>query len=380
MSLWNNRLRGPVAAVIEIGLILFTGLLGSLFAEDLRNLDAYLNFFQGRGELQFAMVLFWILFAVTLTFALYRHYQIGLERTRLANEMMDLIRTQPSPDFLGHYDKALNKAYRALYVVRHMEYSSPVAERSVREILKQICIVADRFNPHHNTSDYTANLMLFVGRGEILERSCEEMILQESQRFRATNQGLESTRGVLRIAPNLSYAVDAGGDAPNPRLRVISLPLPEVATRPRENAINEHDVHWFMLPGAPRAWESGRASQMPDTTRIRDWCDENASLPPDLVEKLETYMRKAARKGRFQAFVSLPVWNIATTRTGSHAVPEAKPMAILNIDSHTCGFFGEERPIEEFAILMRPFLEAISELIELLMAHEKSYALQTHTK
>lgn len=379
-AVWSAFAPRPWAAALEVLLIAVVGVWGSLFADSVRDVDLYYNAVVRReGTLHWPLALFWGLTLVTVPFVVSRHWFVAKEKEALTEDLKRLISTQPPANFLARYQSYfVESSYVAYIAINADPYESDTIDGAIRSILHNICALADLFNPHHPDSNYGANLMCFVGTDDIRERGYSAQVLSESAQFRSATEGLDGFEGFLRLIPTLSCdlgveRVKDGHVAPKSGLRNISLPVPLQPYTPREKQLREDNVHWHLLPGAPRCFVRGTAESVPDTRNLRRWCEENASLAPDVVEKIGSYMTDEGDRGRFRAFVSLPVPRAGTRpeATKGSLLTTPRPLAVLNIESACPGFFAHERPVVEFSMLMAPFLSLLSMLLGTRLEHDK---------
>ena len=360
---WQQLALHPAAVTVEIVLVSICGVIASVFSSEIGE--------QTRaGALLSSVGLFWLGVVVSIAYVFGRRLLAAKERAELLENLRKLIRTQPPPNFLAQFERLfIESQYLAQTALQTQEADTEILEEATRSVLGNICAMAGLFNPQQ-PEPVRANLMCFVSVKDIERRGEQDDYLLLSEKFRSATEGLDGYRGFLRVVRSLSFWVEDHNIPEPERWGNSALPVPHKPFSEKERPLNSRDVHWHLLPGAPRAFLTWESRSIPNTSNINaDWFRENTALSADVMEKTVRYFEDAARNGHFQAFVSLPV-----PRPGSPPPysPESKdslvfdenPIAILNIESPHSGFFSSERPVVEFSMIMAPFLELLGRLVE----------------
>lgn len=261
--------------------------------------------------------------------------------------------------------------------MNHHRHAVQELEQLIRDLLADICKLAQMSNPHHSSKKYAANIMLYIPLDKEMS-DVERGRLKEEIKFTAAYQGVDGLRGVLRLMRRLSCDNETDENAPKMSLRPLCLPIPMDVRKP--GGVGGGD-HWFVLPGAPRSYVSFSPSQVPDVRMLGEWCRENASFDPELIGRIEQYMEEAASKRRFGSFYSLPLaapdWQqsrgpIELERAIDE--PELRPMGVINIESVDAGLFELPEPAKDFFIFIGPFLLLLAELVDKLISWDPDYA------
>lgn len=375
----------PLAFMIEVGLLIITGALASVFSSELGSIAHY-AIWRG-GQIVPELWLFWGIFVLTIAFAGVRHWSLFELDRRLTQEMIATVRTQPQSIVLTRYNDFFREAfgrYRRLLDIQFDELTSEQDKEDVkaefeqvlRDILADICKLAKLFNPHHSSAGYAANIMLYIPNTEFGEKTRDALLLET--KFMAENQGFDGLQGVLRLMLALSCDNESDPNQPKKSLRPISLPIPKRVQKPRKAPGKA--AHWFVLPGAPRAYVSFLPSQVPNVRTLGAWCRENTAFDEERIERIEAYMEDAADKKRFSSFYALPLpkpsWQREHTPPTSHVIenPRQRLFGVINIESVDPGLFEFAEPAKDFFMFIDPLLIIVSELVDALLELDPQYA------
>jgi hypothetical protein len=61
--------------------------------------------------------------------------------------------------------------------------------------------------------------------------------------------------------------------------------------------VRSSDGRWLVLPGAPKAYVTREASHVPDTSKLRSWCEQEGQLPARAVDEIVAYFKTAGIGG-----------------------------------------------------------------------------------
>lgn len=368
----------PFYIFVEILCLLLTGLMGSLFTNEIRTLEHYSFGFNSKFVF-WPVGFFWIIFLFTITISVCRHYKTQKDQEKLTNELKDLIKTQPDSQIL----EKISTYFEIKYQEMLSELSDPTIkgiEETIRSILLALCDIADKSNPYHTADYYGANIMIFIDMEEIKRSSSYSEIVNEAESFMDVNGSLESRKGVLRLAIQLSCdkSSEESENTFNKRIKPISLPVPIIQSILKTEFTDEDDIHWFVLPGGPSAFEKNNPEAIPDTTKIGQICREYGSFEPSVIEKIENYMRESAKNKRFCSFISIPIPKSPINLDENPSEISSMPSYVLNIESNKKGFFEDANPFLKFCLTTKPFIYMLSQLLEQLHQLEPNYGLRSY--
>ena len=345
--------RTPVYAAVVTLLGLFAGLLGSLYADDIK---AAFPFVIGHGSVSRPAALFWG--AALMTTVLFFFGQRAGEadrkesETRLdqrSAELSRLIRTLPPSDFLSTFRKIFWDCGNALVETVNSppdELTPDAIEGAIRIVLFGVATLAQKFDAAAPDVVYASNIMLFRPADTLSGSEGENV--RSFLKFSPAETDLQALRGVLVLKRKLSTTT-AGGTPPAADDSLIPLALP-VPTEIRD----QRTGRWKALPGAPMAFSTGGLEAYIDTLTLGAWCRRDGDFPESTAAAIDEYFR--SNRARFvRSFISIAIKPLQGDAVG-----------VLNIHRNQPGLLEEKEPVQQFAPLVSPFIFLLIRLLELL--------------
>jgi hypothetical protein len=385
----------PWNKVIVTLLGAFAGLLGAVYTEDIKSTLPLTLYFQKHHALEFwaataasAMLFFSVQWAADRKRSeseaeLRRRAEMLGSRTdeavRKTAEVVNLIQTLPPAGFISDLGQTYDLCSRILAQLRKSprdQLTIDATQISIRAMLAAIAALAHKFDASPAAVIYGANVMLFRPMAKILPS--EHNALRERMLFHEGS--FDDLEGILDLQPSLSASwpsPSGGNPKPDPAIREFALPIP----KPPYNTIHNRAR---VLPGASSIFVSARAGNgildgYADTVSLGDWCHQYGDFTFEIGEKVGAYFKSAS--DRIRSMVSLPI-----------SVPEdpAQIVGICNIHRGQPGLLrmapqrsspkdggqpnkdqialkdADLGPATEFALLIRPLLGILWNLIEIM--------------
>jgi hypothetical protein len=339
------------AAVVTL-LGLFAGLLGSLYADDIK---AAFPFVIGNGPVSRPAALFWIAALATTLMFFFGQRAAEAERkeseTRLdlrSAELSRLIRTLPPSDFLSTFRKIFWDCGNALVETVNSapeELTREAIEGAIRIVLFGVATLAQKFDAAAPDVVYAANIMLFRPAINLSGNDGEKV--RANLRFLPTETDLRALRGVLILERTLSTTT-ASGSPPGADDSLTPLALP-VPTEIRD----QQTGRWKALPGAPMAFSTGGLEAYVDTLTLGAWCRREGDFPESIAAGIDEYFR-SNRAQSVRSFISIAIKPLRGDAIG-----------VLNIHRNQPGLLEEKEPVQQFAPLVSPFVFVLIRLLEL---------------
>jgi hypothetical protein len=320
----------------------------------------------------------------------------------LAGDLKETVRTMPPEGFLTSYAALYQEAEFALSLVVSLPPGQRPAElvpAAIRRVLRMVAVLAKQFDRSPEGASYSANLMLYRAAEAIPE--AERAAVESRLRFCPDEMArLDALRGVLDLRRDLSTAAEDPECEPLDWLPDdFAFPIP---WRPYAQHRRRGDTarRFRIAPGAPVAFTLGTFSQVPDTSKIDDWCRAYSVLL-DEVPSIESFFGEAEGvhiASLVSIAISPPIDPTEGDRTeGSAPEREAgegvrrivlesgavvqiepdhdedpvlvpvwghEPVAVLNIDSDRINLLrGNDRIIGQFYDALTPFRSILARLI-----------------
>lgn len=310
------------------------GLIGSIFSEDLTNLD---NYRPVPGQ-PFAWVWLYFVFAYAAVrlVMLHREYVIGRQteqvqslRTSAGNihvglgRLQELLHTMP-PDNFGEqlassYPRLLALAEYSLTELDEPSNDGEHLEQDIQLMLEEIASLAAVFDETRDGTTFSVNLMLYYPYEGLNADDCERL-RDQMLHFWCCSPGLEGLAGVLVGHPQLSVCVTSGeetGSACETDRPAFALPV-----------IDHKDREARVLPGAPRAFTQQVVKLYHDVQELIDECDGcSVEVLPETAEAIRKYF---SEHEEIRSFVSMPLPYV--NEEGDIIV-----LGVINIDKPTPG-------------------------------------------
>lgn len=350
------------AAVVTL-LGLFAGLLGSLYADDIK---AAFPFVIGNGPVSRPATLFWSA-ALTTTVLFFFGQRAGEadrkeSETRLdqrSAELSRLVRTLPPSDFLSTFRKIFWDCGNALVETVNSppdELTADAIEGAIRIVLFGVATLAQKFDAASPDVVYASNIMLFRPAHTLSGSEAENV--RSFLKFVPAETDLRALRGVLVLKPKLSTTT-ASGTPPGGDESLIPLALP-VPIEIRD----ERTGRWKALPGAPLAFSTGGLEAYADTLTLGDWCRRDGDFPESTAAAVDEYFR-SNRARLVRSFISVAVKPL-----------QGDAIGVLNIHRNERGLLGEKEPVQQFAPLVSPFIFVLIRLLELLERIRDNFTIE----
>lgn len=340
------------AAVVTL-LGLFAGLLGSLYADDIK---AAFPFVIGYGPISRPAALFWGAALATTVLFFFGQRAGEADRkeseTRLdqrSAELSRLVRTLPPSDFLSTFRKIFWDCGNALVETvnsQPAELTPDAIEGAIRIVLFGVATLAQKFDAAAPDVVYASNIMLFRPADTLSASEGENV--RSFLRFSPAETDLRALRGVLVLERKLSTTT-AGGTPPGADDSLIPLALPVPA-----EIRDQRTGRWKALPGAPMAFSTGGLESYIDTLTLGAWCRRDGDFPESTAAAIDDYFR--SDRARFvRSFISIAIKPLQGDAVG-----------VLNIHRNQPGLLEEKEPVQQFAPLVSPFIFVLIRLLELL--------------
>lgn len=165
----GSLLRHPFFATVITLLIIVAGLLGSIYANEIRSA---FPFYWGPGKVSWEAAVFWSLALICALAFFCREQSVSSEQRRAQRSALTqarrfeyLIRTLPPENFLELFADfvggATKLAEAAFKEPKPAPQTRDVVELSVRHLLRMIATLAEEFDGDHLNVEYASNIMLF---------------------------------------------------------------------------------------------------------------------------------------------------------------------------------------------------------------------------
>jgi hypothetical protein len=295
------------------------------------------------------------------------------EAARLTDKLQFTVRTMPPAEFLDDYARY----YRAAEEIVRLMLAAPPAERTpevlraaIRRLLRILALLAKRFDSAPASVSYGANLMVYRRLESI--PGAERDGVKNRIRGVGRNGGLDEADGILDLHPELTTVAEDDNAAPSASLRdplALVIPRKPYADFPKPG---ESHRRFRITPGAPVAFVLRTFSQMPDTAKVRDWCDTETILNNDEVSDVEHYFEQG-QGSDCKSFAS-----IALHAPGADPLNE-DPVAVLNLDSQARDMLrGSREVVLQYMRVTTPFQLLLAVLAAELSAVEEARLVGTY--
>jgi len=354
-------LRHPLFAAAITLLIILAGLLGSIYANEIRSA---FPFYWGQGKISWEATIFWILAWISALAFFFREQSVTIEEQRIqrvarirATRFERLIRTLPPENFLelfGDFFGAATKLVEAAFKEpKPAPQTREVVEQSMRHLLRMIATLAQEFDGDHLSVEYASNIMLFkLSEGMSLE---QREAIRKRLLFCDESVAISNLKGVLELQIPLSAIAAEQSALPDPRMSAIALPIPKTV---------EVDDRWKVFPGAPLAFVSKEPDSYGDSRTLASWCLEYGDFTYEVIDQVRQYFSAS----HVRSFVSIPLFETAADGSDQR---DHDPVAVLNIHATRPGLLrGRTEPLGHFVQIMRPFQLFLGQLLKALPVGE----------
>lgn len=354
----------PVYATVTTVLAVITGLLGSVYQNDIA--AAFPMVWSGPwGQISGRAVVFWVGVVIFAVLFFFRQWWDDMSRERLADtaaraeegtaRIKDLVRTMPPRAFQTQLAQMVGGAHRGLAKMlprsRREEISPDSLAAFIRSLLNSVARLALIYDDQPLGAAgpvvYSTNVMLWVPRPE---GPWPEGI-RKRLRFCADDIDLGQLLGVLELRPDLS-ATSQVAELPPPDddILAMALPVPQDAKR---------DGRWQVLPGAPKAFLTERVDGYDNAATLAEWCSQNGDFRPSVIDELRLYFSDGAGRG-VGSFISRPLLTLDGERLG-----------VLNLHSNQPDILGDfDERMPAFQAMLTPIFLELEAAIEVLIKAE----------
>jgi len=347
---------GPWAGTAQYSAIvslvaLFAGLLGSLYADDIK---AAFPFWWHRGQISTTATFFWLT-AVLGTLMFFAAQQASEnERTKSERrlekrsiQLAQLVRTLPPADFLSTFRQIFwecSVALEGILDATETELNPSLVEGAVRVVLAGVAKLAQKFDGASSDVRYAANIMLFRPTGGLPDPEVDK--IRAILRFAPPETDLRALRGVLILERGLSTTNKIGIPLEaDPDLVPLALAVPKTDHDPQTN-------RWRVLPGAPMAFCTGSLEAYTDTNTLGEWCRREGDFPESTASAIDNYFKSQPAQ-RDRSFVSIALKPF-----------DGEPIGVLNVHRDRVGLLKEKEPVQQFTPLVSPFVFMLISMVD----------------
>ena len=332
--------RNPYVSTVSTFLLLFTGVMGSLYSREIRSLFPFqwkfTSFTQGT-------IIFWVSALIAALLFFVRQRSADRDRHESITRLHDAIRTVPPPDFMT--------VCRHLYgIIRQatseVSYTEEIKE-VIRTSLRALTTLVAQFDRSGEKAEYGTNIMLFKAIQDQNEDELQE--IYGRLKFIEKECSVRELKGILELQTELSANSKTEEAVPDPALEPFALPIPREPITVMET--REKKERWRILPGAPMAFETNKPSFFHNANHLLEWCDASGDFTEYVKEQLRQYFLIQMKNSIF-AFVSLPL--------------PVDNIGVINIHSNRPGLFLSDQHLAHFSNAVFPFLFDICELVKRL--------------
>ncbi len=344
--LWSS----PVLGAVEAALAILAGLVGAVFADELKSWASGLTIWR-HGDAAFPTLpggarLFWELLAITSVLHIARaaasqfHQRKTQRKFELAAaKIEDAVATNASPDYLSEFGLTFEKSHTVFSAASNPEQ----CRRAIQLILKAIAKLASVYDSRKDPTakpDFVANVMWYIP---------SEKAQQWDQHvaFRATGTTLEGVRGVLAMPSAFSVATSREDNKHGLPNFALDVPL----------KIGSQDGGWSVLPGAPFCFVKKDFEHFHPAKDIEGWMVKYGDFSPSVAKAVGAYFRGDPS---IAGFMSLPVL-IPTSDFKEQADREA--IGVLNVHWSAADILDHARAAQKFGHTIYPLRVLLSKLM-----------------
>jgi hypothetical protein len=355
--------RTPFHATLTTFVALIAGLLGSVYAEDIKS--SFPLAWTGLTEWSWTALSFWIFAAVfcVLFWARQRSDDeardalvattAGLASTTTsvaakADEIRKFVQTLPPVTFRTQLSALGRTAMTVADTVAprflHPDRTSDELTNAIQTLLRSIATLAWVFDKEPHDGDvrvpYACNVMVFVPINAAGPPFSNTVI--EKLKF-VERTAVGALMGALELRREFS-ASTAHRDGPDVEVPELALPVPRT--------VLDAYGRFVVLPGAPRAFLTGKTDGYTDSADLAKWCEEKGDFLKAVVDDLRAYFSETGTGNRAASFLSRPLQRAGNT------------FAVMNLHAAKAGIVGPEgdRRIE-FLLMMEPFFGLLESLL-----------------
>lgn len=339
----------PWQALTTTMLGVFTGLLGSLYSEQIKG--AFPFCLWSYSELQKASIShialsFWSLLFMFAFFFFHREHSVIISHKNELELFEKLIRTLPPKDFLEKFKLLFIASHKAKNTIFSTEEKTTCdIESCIRLVLGSIVALAHQFDGCSEKVTYAANIMIYIPIDCFTQQEISE--LHDRMPFVEKEIDLSKLRGVLDLQLTLSRSTTSKPD-PDPHLKPLALAIPTEIRTPSSG-------RWRVLPGAPIAFSDKEKVMdlFSDTSTFDNWFRESGDFSPSVEQSIKEYFSSDEGK-KIKSFISIPIDSL---------MEDDYPIGVLNIHRDSTNLLADEDRARLFLPLVAPFINLLAELL-----------------
>ena len=361
-------------------LIIFTGLLGSIYSSDIKNtIETYIPMVFSSGS---PVSVFVVCFVLTSTLFFFGRNAVERQRattedelrektlslaesltrvdreTRRLGELLNSIPTLPVSEFLEKYSLFLVTAEDMITQRQNGDRLS--AQNDIRAILGMISQLSKEYSKVD--SRHSANIMVYRGVQSYSSSDIEKVRLQEQLQFAEDNVDITHMVGLLELVADLSTSSEDFVDVDAERRFVSDATLkPLCLGIPKSH--RTRDGKFKVLLGAQLAFCERSHSFVSDTEQLTEWMKKHGDFTKRVERSVANYFHDHRD---IRSFVSFPIYSESWYRSAGSS--EAEMLGILNIHTHTEELASSADP--RFVNLINPLVEKLSQLLPQAMRKE----------
>jgi hypothetical protein len=347
--------RTPLYAAIVTLAGLFAGLLGSLYADEIKAVFPFVIWHTQISR--HAVIVFWgsALLATFLFFLAQRGSEAERQESesRLdhrSEELAKLVRTLPPSDFLFTFRRIFwdcSVALAGVLGTPDSELSATLVEEAIRVVLAGVAKLAQKFDGAPEDFRYAANIMLFKPSEDLTNQTIEE--IRKVLKFSPPETDLRALRGVLVLEATLSTTNQSAVPLkPDTDLTPIALAVPRIDRDPLTDK-------WRVLPGAPMAFCKGSLELYTDTHTLGDWCRSEGDFLGSTSSEIDSYFKSVPATQRDRSFVSISLKPL-----------KGEAIGVMNVHRDHVGLLEEKEPAQQFYPLVSPFIFMLIVMLDVL--------------
>ncbi|HUY27929.1 MAG TPA: hypothetical protein VMV27_10960 [Candidatus Binataceae bacterium] len=221
---------GALLAAVVALLTLMAGLFGTLYTGQIQS---EFPFSRLRLPVPWQAAVFWATALVSAFLFFLGQFVAGQRRDHAtrdlygkADELANLIRTVPPPDFLYVFGSIYSDRFAVLSEVLPAASPKEAIQKAIRIVCAGIGTLAQKFDRQPPNTLYAVNIMRFRAVGGLTE--AEAAGVQRRLKFCDPATDLRQLEGILDLDCELSTSTRVAPDKPDPTLVPMALPVPRI--------------------------------------------------------------------------------------------------------------------------------------------------------
>ena len=252
----NGGGRSPHLGTIITLLIIFIGLFGSLYSDEIKSVVPFQwGTWNGWESFHFhpRILFFWVVTIFVGGLYFFREWEVDSYDSQLRKELVSQIQTLPPAEFLQEFADTYDEG-EAMYEKALQSKNVDDTKKIIRGLLTCICQLTEKFDSpkqHTQMERYAANIMLFIDASSADKELSEQ--IQPRIKFIDQEVLFQTLKGALDLRKDLSTHSEAQQSEEDMALEAFALPIPHAETTNIDGK-NKYRV----LPGAPLAYCESR--------------------------------------------------------------------------------------------------------------------------